>query len=144
MPIGKIILFIMRSQTSSRSDDVSQLSNVRPCSGACEKIRELLPTAWSYLQNYSYFSCVCAVAFVPRTPPKRHRFRPRCRLWRPNICTFIHLCSRPKPFELVELGRVMCSNYHRRHWDYKLILGCYHLVPRTIYENTVYLSLIHI
>ena len=82
---------------------------------------------------------MCALSFVPRTPPKRHRFRPRCRLWRPNICTFIHLCSRPKPFELVELGRVMCSNYHRRHWDYKLILGCYHLVPRTIYENTVYM-----
>ena len=34
---------------------------------------------------------------VKRMPPKRHRCWRRGRLWRPLICTTIHLCSRPKP-----------------------------------------------
>ena len=33
----------------------------------------------------------------------------------------------------------MCSNYRRRHWDYRLVPGWYQLVPRTIHESTVYM-----
>ena len=41
---------------------------------------------------------VCALSFVPRSPPMRKLFRPLWRLWKPLICTSIHLWSRPKPF----------------------------------------------
>ena len=39
----------------------------------------------------------------------------------------------------MELGRGMCSNYHRRHWDYKRGPGWYQ-VPGvyTVSERTVY------
>ena len=66
---------------------------------------------------------VCALSFVPRTPPKDHRFRPRGRLsveapyLHPHSFASARVQSR---FEFMELGGDMCSNCHRRHWDYRL------------------------
>ena len=39
-------------------------------------------------------------------------------------------------FEFVEIGGDICSNYHTRHWDYRLVPGWNQLESRTIYEST--------
>ena len=84
-----------------------------------------------------WFVRVCA--FVPRTPPKLHRFRERRHLCRPWFAPPSTSACAQSRFEFVEIGRGMCSNYPRRHWDYKHVRGWYHRVSRTIYETTVYM-----
>ena len=145
----------------------------RLCTGACEKFWELSPKAWGYLTKL-FLLPMCVLRFVPRTPPKQHQFRERRRLWRPFICTSIHLCPRPKPFWVrgawswlcalnttgvtgitgwyqvpgtryqalykytyestapgIKYGRGMCSKYHMRHWDYRLVPGTRYQAPGT-------------
>ena len=85
-------------QTSERSDNVSPLSNGRLCAGACEKIPRKFAHNVGLFNKITIASFVCALTFVPRTPPTRNRFRPRGRLWRPLVFPCINLCPRPKPF----------------------------------------------
>ena len=42
-------------------------------------------------------------------------------------------------FEFVELGGDMYQNYHGKDSTVTGMTGWYHLVPRTIYESTVYI-----
>ena len=82
------------------------VSNGRLCAGGCEKIPRTFAHSVSFFNTIVISSlvypCVCwcgyALRFVLRTPPTRNQFRPWRHLWRPRICTFIHLCSRPTPF----------------------------------------------
>ena len=125
------------SHTSSNegaSDDVSLLSNGRLCAGACDKIPRTFAHSVGLFNLITSHVClsvclsVCALRFVPRTPPKRHRFRPWRRggpLFAPPT-TSARVQSR---FEFVEIGGGMRSNYHRRHWDYRLApVGTTHIV----------------
>ena len=67
-----------------------------------------------YLLKLVLLPLVCkrvrvSIDLCPRTPPKHHRFRERRRLWRPVICTSIHLCSRPKPGRVRGAMVVVCA-----------------------------------
>ena len=91
--------------TSERSDDVSPLFNDRLCAGPWEKIPRTFAHGVGLFNKVFLFPLcvgasvgVCVLSFVPRTPPTCNRFLPWRRLWRPLICTSIHLYSRPKPF----------------------------------------------
>ena len=90
-------------ENSERSGEVSPYLMVACVQVPVRTFPERLPTACLYLIRLLFIPlCVLvyvyALSFVPRTPPKDHRFRPRGRLWRPLIRTSIHLCSRSKPF----------------------------------------------
>ena len=74
----RTVTLVMRSQKSSR-DDVSPLSNGRCVQVPARNFRKRPLTAWGYLRKLFLLPlsvCQCALSFVPRTPPKRHRFRP--------------------------------------------------------------------
>ena len=76
------------------------VSNGRLCADACEKIPIMFDNSVDLFNKILMsFLVYMGVHFdvFHRTPPKRHRLRPRGCLWRPRICTFVHLSSRPKP-----------------------------------------------
>ena len=114
---------------------VSPLSNGRLCAGAYEKIPR------TFAQSVGLFSLiiltsdvgVCALSFVPRTPPKRHDFNPDGVCGVPLFAPPSISARVQSRFEFVELGVGMCSNYHMRHWDYRLVPDWYQLVPSTVY-----------
>ena len=78
---------------------------------------------------------VCALSFVPRTPPSATDFDPVGVRGGPLFAppsTSPRVQSR---FEVVELGHGMCSSCHRRHWDYRLVpAGTTH----NILEHSIY------
>ena len=97
------------TQNSERSDEVSPYLMVACVQVPVSKFPERSPTVRLYfIKRFFLPLCVlvcwcvgvfiCALTFVPRTPRKHHRFRPRGHLWRPLIFISIHLCSRQKPF----------------------------------------------
>ena len=106
--VGCILILdlIIRSQTSSRSDDVSPYLMVSCAAGAREKIprtfADRVPLFYKIvltsLVGLLVCWCVGASTLVHRTPPKEHGFQRRGRLWRSLFMRSIHLCPRPKPF----------------------------------------------
>ena len=139
-PITLLIptLLVTRSQTLSRA--VSLLSNVRLCADACEKFPGEFAHSVGLFNKIILGLSVYALTFVPRTPPKHHRFRPRAvcggLLFVPPS-TSARVQSR---FDFVEIGD-MYSNY-QGEFPYGLELQagttwCHELYTRAQYICTI-------
>ena len=109
---------------SGASNDVSPLFNGHLCAGACE----IIPR--TFAQSVGLFNLITLTPFVC--------LRVHCPLflaYHQSTTDFDAdgVCGSPifappstsarvqSCFEFVEAGGGMCSNYHRRHWDYRLV-----------------------
>ena len=77
-------------------------------------------------------SCVCIVLCLSHATTAPSISRATMSVESPLFAPPFTSARVQSRFEFVELGGDMCSNYRRRHWDYKQVPGWYYLVPRSI------------
>ena len=141
----------MRSQTSSRTRRQLFVSNGRLCAGACEKIPRTFAHSVGLFNKIVHSSLVCwcirvSVCLCVNCVLSLERHQSAIDFDPGGVCGG-PLCAPPftsarvkSRFEFVEIGRGMCcSNYQGEVPAVTEITGWYQLVPRTIYESTVYM-----
>ena len=115
----------MWSQTSSRRDDVSPYLTVSSVAGVREKIPKTFAHRVSYINFIRLSSLVCIGSCVHRGwSIERHRkstdFGREGGRGGPNLAAPSTSARVQNRVEFVELARDMSSNWHKRHWDYRL------------------------
>ena len=104
----------MRSQTSSRSSDVSTLSDGRLCAGVCEKIPRTFAHRVELFIKIIHFSLVCLFVHS-RLSLERHQsafdFDPEGVCGGPLFSPPFTSARVQSRFDFMELGGDMYSNY---------------------------------